>query len=392
MKIIVKTLHGLEEVLAEEIRELGGENVQLLKRAVSFEGDKRLLYRANLELRTGLRVLVHMKDFIAKSPEELYKKIGRIEWTDYLDVERTFAIDATATSDIFRHTKYIALKAKDAIADYYRQKMGRRPNVQVDFPHLRINIHINQDLCSLSLDSSGDSLHKRGYRANTLEAPINEVLAAGMILLTGWRGDSTFIDPMCGSGTFLIEAAMIANNIPPQLHRNETFGFTLWKNFDVKLWADVIEQAEANIRPQTCAILGFDKEKRAVRITEQNIFSAYLDGNHIKVAKSAFEKLEPPPPPGVMIMNPPYDERLGEADVEGFYQMIGDRLKQYFTGYEAWIISSNIEGLKSVGLKSSRKINLFNGALECKFQQYEMYEGSKEQPEVGNEHSEEMES
>ncbi len=389
MKIIVKTLHGLEEVLAQEIRDLGGADVQLLKRAVSFEGDKRLLYRANLELHTALRVLVHMKDFIAKTPEELYKKIRRIEWLDYLDVDQTFAIDATATSGIFRHSKYAALKVKDAVADYFRQKTGRRPDVNVDYPHLRINLHINEDKCSLSLDSSGDSLHKRGYRANTLEAPLNEVLAAGMILLSGWRGDSTFVDPMCGSGTLLIEAALIANNIPPQLHRKETFGFTRWNNYDAKLWADVIEQAKANIHPQQCEIVGFDKDRRAVRITEQNIFSAYLDSSHIKVARSAFEKLEPPPPPGVILMNPPYDERLEQQEIDEFYKMIGDVLKQQFAGYEAWIISSNMEAMKFIGLRPSRRITLYNGALECKFQGYEMYEGSKENSEVGTGNSEE---
>lgn len=388
MKIIVKTLHGLEEVLAQEIRDLGGENVQLLKRAVSFEGNKRLLYRANLELRTALRVLVHMKDFIAKSPEELYKKIKRIDWLDYLDVDKTFAIDATASSSIFRHSKYAALKTKDAIADYFRQKTGRRPDVHVDYPNLRINIHINEDKCSLSLDSSGDSLHKRGYRANTLDAPINEVLAAGMILLSGWRGDSTFIDPMCGSGTLLIEAALIANNIPPQLHRKETLGFTRWKNYDAKLWAAVIEQAKANMQPQQCQILGYDKDRRAVRITEQNIFSAYLDSSHIQVARSTFEKLEPPPPPGVVIMNPPYDERLEQEEVDEFYKMIGDVLKQRFAGYEAWIISSNMEAMKFVGLRPSQKVTLYNGALECKFQGYEMYEGSKENSEFGIRNSE----
>ncbi len=371
-------MQGLEGALAEEIRQLGGKEIKELKRAVEFEGDKRLLYRANLELRTALRVLVHLQDFIAKSPEELYRKIRRVEWQDYMSVDKTFAIDATASSEIFRHSKYAALKTKDAIADYFRDKTGRRPDVNVEFPHLQVNLHINQDKCSLSIDSSADSLHKRGYRANTLEAPINEVLAAGMILISGWRGDRTFIDPMCGSGTLLIEAALIATNTPPQLHR-EAFGFMKWRDFDANLWEDVVDKAKAQIKPLTCQILGFDKDMRAVRVSAQNIFSAHLEGQGIKVEKKSFEKLVPPPPPGIVITNPPYDERLKEVEVEAFYKMIGDQLKQEFSGYEAWLISSNKEALKYIGLRPSQKMTLFNGALECKFQKYELYEGSREQ-------------
>lgn len=371
-------MQGLEGALAEEIRQLGGKEIKELKRAVEFEGDKRLLYRANLELRTALRVLVHLQDFIAKSPEELYKKIKRVEWQDYLSVDKTFAIDATASSEIFRHSKYAALKTKDAIADYFRDKTGRRPDVNVEFPHLQVNLHINQDKCSLSIDSSADSLHKRGYRANTLEAPINEVLAAGMILLSGWRGDRTFIDPMCGSGTLLIEAALIATNTPPQLHR-EAFGFMKWRDFDANLWEDVVDKAKAQIKPLTSDILGFDKDMRAVRVSAQNIFSAHLEGQGIQVEKKSFEKLVPPPPPGIVITNPPYDERLKEVEIEAFYKMIGDQLKQEFAGYKAWLISSNKEALKYIGLRPSQKMTLFNGALECKFQKYELYEGSREQ-------------
>lgn len=377
MKIIVKTMQGLEGVLAEEIRQLGGTQVKELKRAVEFEGDKRLLYRANLELRTALRVLVHLQDFVAKSPEELYKKILRIPWEQYLDVDKTFAIDATASSEIFRHSKFAALKVKDAIADYFRNLKGRRPDVNTEFPHLRVNLHINQDQCSLSLDSTADSLHKRGYRANTLEAPINEVLAAGMILLSGWDGKTTFVDPMCGSGTLIIEAALFATHAPPQLHR-QAFGFMKWRDFDKRLWEDIVDKAKAQITPLQCDIFGFDKDMRAVRVSAQNIFSAHLEGQGIKVEKQSIEKLVPPPPPGVLITNPPYDERLKEDEIEAFYKMIGDRLKQAFAGYEAWLISSNQEALKHIGLRPSQKMTLFNGSLECKFQKYELYEGSRE--------------
>lgn len=369
-------MQGLEGVLSEEIRQLGGKEIKALKRAVEFEGDKSLLYRANLELRTALRVLVHLQDFVAKNPDELYKKVKSIEWQDYMTVDKTFAIDATASSSIFTHSKYAALKTKDAIADYFRDKTGKRPDVNVDFPYLRVNLHINEDKCALSLDSSGDSLHKRGYRANTLEAPINEVLAAGMVLLSGWDGKTTFVDPMCGSGTLLIEAALFATHTPPQLHR-ETFGFMKWRDFDAKCWEKVVDKAKSGIQSLPCPVLGFDKEMRAVRVSAQNIFSAHLEGKGIQVEKLTIEKLMPPPPPGVLITNPPYDERLKEAEIAAFYKMIGDRLKQVFSGYEAWLISSNQEALKYIGLRPSQKMTLFNGALECKFQKYELYEGKR---------------
>lgn len=374
----------MEQVLAAEIKALGGLKINLLKRAVECEGDLRLLYRANLELRTALRVLVPIAEFRAKSPEELYKKIYRIEWSDYLSVDKTFAIDAVTKSELFTHSKYAALKTKDAIADYFRDKTGKRPDVNVEYPSLRINLHINKDECSVALDSSGDSLHKRGYRANTVEAPINEVLAAGMILLSGWQGDRTFLDPMCGSGTLLIEAAMIAKNMPPQLNK-DSLGFMKWKNFDIKLWEDVIDKARTQVKLLNCSILGFDKDMKAVRVSAQNIFSAHLEGQGIQVEKQAFEKLVPPAAPGLLMTNPPYDERLKEADIEGFYKMIGDRLKQAFAGYEAWIITSNQEALKYLGLKPSKKLTLYNGALECKFQQYELYEGSRKNEKVDNE-------
>lgn len=383
MKLIIKTLQGLEHVLAEEVKAIGGLAVKILKRAVECEGDLRLLYRANLELRTALRVLVPIAEFRARSPEELYQKIYQIEWADYLSVDRTFAIDAVTKSEIFTHSKYAALKTKDAIADYFRDRSGKRPDVNVDYPNLRINVHINKDECSIALDSSGDSLHKRGYRANTVEAPINEVLAAGMILLSGWKGDRTFLDPMCGSGTLLIEAAMIAKNMPPQLNK-DSLGFMKWKNFDERLWEDVVEKAKNAVKPLNCNVLGFDKDMKAVRITAQNIFSAHLEGQGIQVEKQPFEKLMPPPAPGLLMTNPPYDERLKEADIQAFYKMIGDQLKQAFAGYEAWLITSNMDALKHLGLKATQKLTLFNGALECKFLQYELYEGSKRKPEVEN--------
>ncbi len=376
LKIIVKTLHGLEPLLADELRALGAQSVQPLKRAVECIGDKRLLYRANLELRTALRVLQPVAEFQAKTPDDLYRHVRRIDWSDYLGLDKTFAIDATTSSDIFRHSQYAALRTKDAIADYFRDKTGQRPSVNVVYPHLRINLHIHQYTCVLSLDSSGDSLHKRGYRADTVDAPLNEVLAAGMLLFTGWNGSTPLVDPMCGSGTLLIEGAWLATRTPPQWHKS-SLGFMKWRNFDADLWEDVRQEAKAAMRELHCDIRGYDKDMKAIRATGQNIFSAHLEGQHLQVQRQSFEKLLPPAASGVLIMNPPYDERLKNPEIEAFYKMIGDRLKQIFTGYDAWIISSNSDALKYIGLKPSQKITLFNGALECKYQHYELYAGSK---------------
>lgn len=375
MKILVKTLAGLEGILANELTALGAQNIEPLKRAVQFEGDLRLLYRTNYELRTAIRILVPIRTFQVNDENSLYRKVRQIKWSDYMDVDDTLAIDGVTNSPFFTHSKYIALKTKDAIVDQFRFVTGRRPNVDLDSPKLRINVHISHDQCTISLDSSGDPLFKRAYRADTVEAPINEVLSAGMILLSGWQKDCHFIDPMCGSGTNLIEAALYAYNIPPQLQRRY-FGFTKWKDFDRKLWAEVKEQANDRITTFDHGIFGFDMDFKAIKITQQNIFGANLAGK-IQVERKKFEKLTPPEGKGLLIMNPPYDERMATADINELYTMIGDRLKAAFCGYEAWIISANAEALKHIGLRSSKKIRLFNGQLECRFQKFELYEGSK---------------
>lgn len=376
MKILAKTFYGLEAVLAEELKNLGASDIQILTRAVQFEGDEKLLYRANLELRTALRLLVPFRTFKTKHENHFYKKIKGIDWSEFLSLEDTFAIDATTQSKYLDHSKYLSLKAKDAIVDQFREKTGLRPNVNTRSPNLRINVHLSKDnLCTLSLDSSGDSLHKRGYRISSVEAPINEALAAGMILLSGWQKKSNFIDPMCGSGTLPIEAALIAYNIPPQLHRSN-FGFKKWKDFDKDLWEDVVQEAREKIIGFEHRILGFDKSFEALRISNHNALAAHMEGKII-FRRQKFEKLDPPSENGFLIMNPPYGERIEQEDINAFYKMIGDRLKQKFSGYEAWIISSNKEALKNIGLRPSRKITLFNAALECKFQKFELYEGTK---------------
>lgn len=380
MKLLIKTLAGLEGVLASELEALGAEQVEALVRAVACEGDWRLLYRANLELRTALRVLQPIAAFPVRDEEELYREIGRIDWSEYLAVDGTLAVDAVSNSKRLRHSKYVALKTKDAVVDQFRRRYGRRPNVDVNDPALRINVHIRNEECTVSLDSSGNSLHMRGYRTETLAAPINEVLAAGMVLLSGWQRDCPFLDPMCGSGTILIEAALFAHRIPPLLHR-ERFGFMRWKGYDADLWNDVLHRARAAIQPFDHPLLGYDRDFRAIKIAQRNALAAHLEGK-IRIERQRFERLEPPPgAPGVIIMNPPYDERLGNGDINALYAAIGDRLKQHFPGYEAWIISSNKDALKHVGLRPAKKMTLYNGALECKYQKYELYRGSRKERE-----------
>ena len=375
LELLVKTMAGLEPVLKEELEQLGATDIQVLKRAVRCHGDMKLLYRANLELHTALRILVPISRFRAPHENSFYKQIKRIDWTKYLNVTDTIAVDAVSYSKHLNHTHYLALRTKDAIVDQFRKLTGDRPNVDVADPTLRIHVHISKDECTLALDSSGDSLHKRGYRLESLEAPINEVLAAGLIALSGWEYDCNFIDPMCGSGTFLVEAALWAYGIPPQLNRS-SFGFFKWKDFDERLWHEVKRDATGRMRSFDHSILGYDKSFKAIKITQENIFTAHLEGK-IEVERRKFQKLDKPGPRGMIIMNPPYDERLGEEDVGALYREIGDRLKNEFSGYTAWLISSNKEALKQVGLRPSRKITVFNGRLECKFQKFELYEGSK---------------
>ncbi len=372
---LAKTLHGLEEVLAKELQDIGAKNITILKRAVSFTGDKKLLYRANLELRTAMRILVPFHSFRVRHESALYNKIRTIDWSEFMDVNDTLAIDGVTNSKYFTHSKYVALKTKDAIVDQFRDKYGKRPNVNTYNPTLRINVHINEDQCTISLDSSGESLHKRGYRKETLVAPINEVLAAGMIQLSGWKKDCNFIDAMCGSGTILFEALLYARNIPPQ-YRRDYFCFKKWKGFDQKLWDEVVREAKERQCSFDYQILGFDKDFQAIRVTERNMEEAELI-DQIVLKRKKFESLQPPAEKGILIMNPPYGERLEDKEINQFYEMIGERLKHIFTGYEAWIISSNNEALKHIGLRPSRRISLYNGALDCKFLKFELYAGSK---------------
>jgi putative N6-adenine-specific DNA methylase len=375
-KMLAKTLFGLEELLAQELRQLGASNIEIGVRNVTFEGDTGFMYKANLCCRTAIKILKPITAFNVFKEDDFYDKVYKINWQDYMQANGSLAVDATVFSKYFTHSQYIALKAKDAIVDRFRDMKGERPNVDLDHPTLRINIHIDRNICTVSLDSSGQSLHKRGYKvANTL-APINEVLAAGMILKTGWTGQCDFIDPMCGGGTLLTEAAMIACNIPPNLNKEE-FGFETWPDFDVDLYELIENAALKKIKEFHFKIRGYDTERSTLEKAKENIQSANLSEFINVEQQDFFESTKEGERQLFLVFNPPYDERLGIEDVETFYGSIGNTLKRGYPNSQAWMITSNFEALKFVGLKPSKKIKLFNGKLESKLVQYEIYPGSK---------------
>lgn len=374
--MLAKTFKGLEEVLAGELVELGANNVQIERRAVSFTGDKRLLYTANMCLRTASRVLVSIATFRAKDADAVYEQAKQIDWSRYMTLKTGFAIDATVYSDTFRHSQYVTYRVKDAIADYWMEREQKRPSVKLTDPDLSLNVHISAETVTISLDSSGDSLHKRGYRVANTEAPINEALAAGMLLLAGWHGQGDFYDPMCGSGTLLIEAALIARNIAPGIYR-KGFAFEKWADFDRDLFEDIYND-DSRERPFTHKIYGSDAGYYAVQTALKNIQSASLQRD-IEVRQIRIEELrlaDRDTNGALVMMNPPYGERLSQdKDVLRLYQDMGTALKHQFSGATAWIISSNEDALKCIGLKPSKRIHLINGELECLFNQYELFQG-----------------
>ena len=374
-KMVAKTFFGFEEILAKELQLLGAQDVQTGVRMVSFAGDKGFMYKANLALRTAIKILKPINSFRAHNEHTLYNGIQAIDWSQYLNANQSFVVDVTLHSEQFNHSQFVALKTKDAIVDQFRDRFGKRPDVDKDFPDLRINLHIFNDQCSVALDSSGNPLNQRGYRTATNIAPINEVLAAGMLMLSGWDGQGDFIDPMCGSGTLLAEAAMIACNIPPNLNRKE-FAFEKWNDWDNDLFEAIIDSLMKKVREFHYTIKGYDKAPSAVMKAKDNIKNANLD-EYVTITQEDFFRTEKETRgPLHMVFNPPYGERL-EIDLERFYREIGDTLKQSYPGTSAWFITANLEALKFVGLKPSRKIKLFNGKLETRFVKYEMYEGSK---------------
>ena len=380
--MLAKTFKGLEEVLAQELIALGANEVQLERRAVSFRGDKALLYRANLCLRTALRILVPIASFKAKDTDALYNQLRKINWSAYMHSSTSFAIDATVYSETFRNSRFVTYRVKDAIADYWMEKENQRPSVSTREPDLLINIHIGNEQVTVSLDSSGESLHKRGYRVATTEAPISEVLAAGMLLMAGWNGQFDLYDPMCGSGTFLIEAALIARNIAPGVFRS-AYAFEKWPDFDADLWSDIYND-DSHERDFAHKIYGSDASFYAIQQAAKNIKAAGVQKD-IELKQIRIEEIKSPyilddkggASPLVML-NPPYGERLhSNKEMEDLYSAIGSTLKHQFAGSTAWIISSNAAAMKCIGLKPSKKYHLLNGELDCQFNKYDLFAGKR---------------
>jgi putative N6-adenine-specific DNA methylase len=371
-ELIAKTFMGLEPVLAKELTQLGANNIQTGRRMVSFTGDKEMMYRANFQLHTAIKILKPIHHFKARSADDVYEEIKKLDWTTYLDNNRTFAVDAVVFSEEFRHSKFVSYKVKDAIVDQFKEKTGSRPNISVANPDLRLHIHIAEDDATLCLDSSGESLHRRGYRQESVEAPLNEVLAAGMIMMTGWQGDTDFIDPMCGSGTLLIEAALIARNMAPGVFRKE-YAFEKWPDFDAELF-DRIYNDDSQEREFNHHIYGYDVDMKAVNTARMNVKAAGLSAD-ITVEQQDFKDFMQPREKAIIVTNPPYGERISTPNLLETYSMIGERLKHQFTGGDAWILSYREECFEQIGLKPSLKIPLYNGSLECEFRKYQMFDG-----------------
>ncbi len=377
LKLLIKTLYGLEKVLAKEVEAIGGQNVKTIKRAVDCEGNLEFLYRANYSLRTALKVLRPIYSFQARNERELYNQIKKFDWSDVMDVSQTFAIDNSIFSDFFKHSKFPTLKMKDAIADFFRDAVGERPSVDTKTPDIQFDLHAWKDRFTVSLDSSGDTLNQRGYRQRGHQAPLNEVLAAGMLQLAGWNKEIPLVDPMCGTGTILIEAAMMGMNMPPQtLRRN--FGFKNWKDFNPVIWNRVKAEADSNVRRAPLSISGGDIDPQAVEMANKAIRQLKIRGD-VRIREVALEKHIPKTSEGILITNPPYGERIGPKEIQDFYKTISDVLKNNFSGFDAWVLSSNVPALRHLKLRPSEKYTLYNGGLECKFQKYELYAGSKEE-------------
>ncbi|WP_374443335.1 class I SAM-dependent RNA methyltransferase [Epilithonimonas sp.] len=374
LQIQIKTFFGLEGVLAEEVKKLGGKKVEAKNRAVTCEGDLGFLYKLNYSCRTALKIIIPILEFKAFNESKFYDKLFKFEWDQFLEKHQSFAIDATVNSERFSHSQFMTLKMKDAIVDYFQEKYNIRPNVNKDNPDIKFHLHIDRELVTISLDSSGDPLFKRGYRKEQTVAPINEVLASGMLQLAGWDGKGNFLDPMCGSGTLLIEAAMIAMDLPAQIFRKE-FAFQNWKNYDEDLFQKIKEFRINRVKEFTGKIVGYDMDARALNAARINIEAAEME-DVIEVRKQNFFESEKDMFPLLMVFNPPYDKRISIND-DDFYKKIGDTFKQHYPNTLAWLISGDLDAPKKIGLRPSRKIKLFNGKLETRFLQYEMYDGTK---------------
>ncbi len=372
--MIAKTLFGLEAILAEELAQIGGQDIKPLNRAVRFEGDKAVLYKSNYLSRTALRILKPITSFKVFNDRQLYKKVRAVDWNGYFNLYQSFAVECVTNSDVFRHSKYVALKVKDAVVDQFREKYGERPSVNTQSPDIQIHIHISDKQCDVMLDGSGKSLDRRGYRTESTIAPINEVLAAGMLTMSGFMGYGHMIDPMCGSGTIPIEAAMMAAHIPPG--RLRKYSFENWPDFDHSLFQKIKAEAEEKIISPEKEILGTDNDPDAIAMAKENARRAGVY-DYISFQQLDFFNAESNTKEGLVMMNPPYGERIKNEKMAEFYKKISDQLKKEFTGLDAWIISSNPEAMKHFRLRSSRKIKVFNGPLECKLYKFELYKGSR---------------
>ncbi len=371
-ELIAKTFMGLENILAQELNELGAKDVEIGRRVVSFKGDKEMMYRANFQLRTAIRILKPILHFKAKSADDVYNEIKKLEWTDIIGAGKTFSVDSVVYSDEFNNSRFVTYKVKDAIVDYFREKTGKRPNISITNPDILLHIHISDTDATLSLDSSGQSLHRRGYRQESVEAPLNEVLAAGMILMTGWRGETDFIDPMCGSGTLPIEAALIACNMAPGVFR-KGYAFEKWPDFDADLFEEIYND-DSREKEFEHHVYGYDVDIKAVNTANLNVKAAGLS-KYITIKQQDFKDFTQPAEKSIIVSNPPYGERISTPDLLGTYKMIGERLKHAFIGNEAWILSYKEECFRQIGLKPSLKIPLYNGSLECEYRKYQMFDG-----------------
>jgi putative N6-adenine-specific DNA methylase len=373
MHFLIKTLSGLEPILQRELIRSGAQNIKPVTRGFTCSADLAWMYKANYTLRTAMRILVPIEEFEAVNDQQLYDGIRNIQWKEYMTVRQTFAVDAVCRSEYFTHSQYAGLKTKDAIVDQWREEAGRRPDVDTTAPDLLVHVHIIGSNITVLLDSSGSSLHRRGYRKDQVEAPLNEALAAGMIQMTGWQGESTFFDPMCGSGTLPIEAAMRALKMPAQYFR-PSLGFQRWFDFDKKLWQTIKGNADAEILKQLdFEIIGTDRDPRARNCSATNLMSAPGLEKFVRFEKAEFATVKVPEPAGVMIFNPPYDERMREDDIIATYRGFGDIMKQRFDGWQAWIISSNRDAIKNIGLRPESRTTVYNGPLECSYQKFNLW-------------------
>lgn len=372
--MVIKTFQGLEEVLAKECRDLGFQDIEVLNRAVRVPMSKQEMYRANYFLRSAIKVLVPLAEFKAKNEQELYDGIKKTDWIQVLDPGMTLAVEVVLFSNYFTHSKFIAQRTKDAIVDQIRDQVKRRPRVDLEDPDVKISLHIDEDEIGVFLDSSGDPLFKRGYRIGLHQAPINEALAAGILLLAGWKGQGNLVDPMCGSGTFLIEGAMIAHGLPPGMYR-EKFGFERWKDFDQDLFDDMTE-FELDVKPFAHTIVGSDIDAKNIRIARENLHRASLF-KKVELENLPMEEFKPPKGGGMVVTNPPYGERLTSPRLIQLYTDLGSRFKHHYPNYEAWVFSGSIAGMKSFGLKPAVRYRMLNGSIPCTLTSYQLYKGSK---------------